>query len=538
MSPAVGAKDPLSRGRSALERGEWAEAGDHFEAAAAAGDSPEAWEGVSRAAWWRGDQEATIEARKRAFRGYRQAGDTCGAARMAMWVASDHLDFIGDEAVASAWLRRGRSLLEDQPPCPEQGFITLLEADIALLAHGDPVGAQRGAREALELARATGDVDIETIALAILGSALIASGAVEEGLERLDESAAIAVAEEFGDTATPGWALCHTVSGCAQAGDFGRAEQWSRALHSWSATWRARHFFGICRTAYGGVLTTRGEWLLAEEELSAAMEDIQTTRPALAAPTAVRLGELRLRQGRPDEARELFESALPYPYAAVGLGELDLQTGDSTAAAEAAERVLRRLGEANVLDRFPALELLARARAAAGDADAAREAMEQLQAAGLATPYMRGRVRLLRAEVLAAVGDCDGARRAAEDAIDLFADCSAPYEAALARRLLAGALEALGRGERAEAEAQAANEVLELLGASGTASPGATGNELSPREVDILRLVAEGFSDARIADRLFLSPHTVHRHVANIRTKLRTSSRAAAVAQATKLGLI
>ena len=58
------------------------------------------------------------------------------------------------------------------------------------------------------------------------------------------------------------------------------------------------------------------------------------------------------------------------------------------------------------------------------------------------------------------------------------------------------------------------------------------------REVEILRLVAEGLSDSEIAGRLFVSPHTVHRHVANIRTKLRAPSRAAAVAHATRAGLL
>ena len=104
-----------------------------------------------------------------------------------MWLASDHLDFRGDDAVASAWLRRGRALVADHAPCAEQGFITLLEADIALLAAGDPATAERGARQALAIARRIADVDVEVVGLAILGSALIASGAVEEGLRQLDE---------------------------------------------------------------------------------------------------------------------------------------------------------------------------------------------------------------------------------------------------------------------------------------------------------------------------------------------------------------
>ena len=66
----------------------------------------------------------------------------------------------------------------------------------------------------------------------------------------------------------------------------------------------------------------------------------------------------------------------------------------------------------------------------------------------------------------------------------------------------------------------------------------ATDTDLSARELEVLRLVAEGLSDAEIAERLVLSQHTVHRHVANIRTKLRLPSRAAAVAVATRLGLL
>ena len=63
-------------------------------------------------------------------------------------------------------------------------------------------------------------------------------------------------------------------------------------------------------------------------------------------------------------------------------------------------------------------------------------------------------------------------------------------------------------------------------------------SELTAREAEVLRLVAEGLSDSEIAARLIVSPHTVHRHVANIRTKLGQPSRAAAAADATRRGLI
>lgn len=61
---------------------------------------------------------------------------------------------------------------------------------------------------------------------------------------------------------------------------------------------------------------------------------------------------------------------------------------------------------------------------------------------------------------------------------------------------------------------------------------------LSAREREVLALVASGLSDQEIAEQLVVSPHTVHRHVANIRTKLGRSTRTAAVAEAARLGLL
>jgi DNA-binding CsgD family transcriptional regulator len=118
--------------------------------------------------------------------------------------------------------------------------------------------------------------------------------------------------------------------------------------------------------------------------------------------------------------------------------------------------------------------------------------------------------------------------------MDLFASCSAPYDAARARHALADALDALGRSERAARERARAQEATARL--RGRREPASSA--LSARETDILRLVAQGLSDADIAGRLFLSPHTVHRHVANIRGKLRAPSRAAAVALASREGLL
>jgi pimeloyl-ACP methyl ester carboxylesterase/DNA-binding CsgD family transcriptional regulator len=80
---------------------------------------------------------------------------------------------------------------------------------------------------------------------------------------------------------------------------------------------------------------------------------------------------------------------------------------------------------------------------------------------------------------------------------------------------------------------------LAFLGDDAAASADRTLlDDLSAREREVLRLVAGGLSDRQIAELLVLSPHTVHRHVANIRAKLRQPTRAGAAAEAVRLGVV
>jgi DNA-binding NarL/FixJ family response regulator len=70
------------------------------------------------------------------------------------------------------------------------------------------------------------------------------------------------------------------------------------------------------------------------------------------------------------------------------------------------------------------------------------------------------------------------------------------------------------------------------------AGPGETTPVLTPRERDVLTLVAQGLTNPDIAQQLVLSEHTVHRHMANIRRKLNLSSRAAAAVWGVRAGLV
>ncbi|MGH9267240.1 MAG: response regulator transcription factor [Acidimicrobiales bacterium] len=178
---------------------------------------------------------------------------------------------------------------------------------------------------------------------------------------------------------------------------------------------------------------------------------------------------------------------------------------------------------------------------------------------------MRAGTRPLRAAVLAAQGwveaargDLEAARCSLEDALDLVGGTGAPYEIARVRLDLAGVLSALGRDERARTETDAALAAFQKLGASteearaealrlrlhrqlaATESSGSAGplDELTPREREVLVLVAGGLTNRDIAGRLFVSEHTVHRHVTSILRKLGLPSRAAAAALAARHGLV
>jgi DNA-binding NarL/FixJ family response regulator len=541
--------DLITTGARALARGDWAAARDAY---AAAGEAPEASEGLGWAGWWLSDEALTLRARENAYRGYRSAGDDAAAGRVAAWLASDYREFRGEDAVGRGWLERAHRLIDPLPESADHGWLALNEGSFALNVAGDPEEAARLARFAARLGRELGVADLEAVGLAQEGIADVACGRVPEGMRRLDEASAIAAAEELQLPLSHGWALCYLIAACDGVGDFPRATQWCEVMRDVADRWSGRQLIGVCRSTYGRVLATSGDWARGEGELVAAVEDMAASRPGQASGGLARLGELRARQGRTDEARALFERA--GRGGLLGLGELALHAGDPAGAADFAERVLRRLPAADVLGSIPALELLVGARAGLGDLRAAEAAFDRLDAAGaqIGTCYLLGRVRLVAGQLALARGDADEARRAAEDAIDRLYDSGAPYDAAVARLALAQALAALGRPEAAVAEARAARDAFERLGAARElataeamlAAPpraehaAAPLTDLSPREVEVLRLVAQGLPDPAIAARLVVSPHTVHRHVANVRTKLRLPSRTAAVAYAARAGLL
>jgi DNA-binding NarL/FixJ family response regulator len=143
-----------------------------------------------------------------------------------------------------------------------------------------------------------------------------------------------------------------------------------------------------------------------------------------------------------------------------------------------------------------------------------------------------------------AEGDAQAALVSLRRAWQLWEEVGAPYESARTRVLVAQACAALGDGDAAELELEAARAGFERLGAKPDLArldqPG--GDEdthgLSPREVEVLRLVAAGRTNREIAAELVVSEHTVARHLQNIFGKLGVSTRTAATAFAFERHLV
>ena len=554
--------DSLHAGRLALGRAAWREARSLFAAALAEEETPEALEGFGAAAWWLGDAAALFAARERAYRLYRVRQDDHGAARVATALAMDHCTFRGEAVPAGGWIRRAERLLEGEA-CSELGGLLIVKAHLALMVDHDPPAAQRFAAEARSLGRSLGSIDLEMLALAYEGLSLVSLGKVDQGMRCLDEATVAAVTGEMSDVDATCTACCCLIYACEKTRDIERAAQWCAQLEERSRRSSYRVMFALCRAHYAGVLIWRGAWNEAELVLEEAIGELEATHRAQAAEALVMLAELRCRQGRLDDASDLLTRAETRPFqmlagnlCLLGRAALALERDDAEAALDLAGRFLRAMPVEDRLERAAGLELLVRAHVALGDSQMAAEALQELRsvAAIVASSPMQAALRCAEGLVAAAT-DPAAAKPCFEDAIELWARGGAPFEAARARIELAGTLLRLGRRAAGLEELRSAAQALFGMGALAaarraqalvrelerskrSASETGSGCRLSSRELEVLRLVAQGMSNKQIASRLCRSEHTVHRHMANILIKLDLPSRAAAVSYATRRGLL
>ena len=556
MAEITSSSERAREGEAALARGAWREARAIFERELEAGETVEALEGLSWAAWWVEDASVCFDARERAYRLRRQSGDMRHAAMLALWLADDHLVLRGERAIANGWFQRAARILEGLEPCPEHGWLDALLGYMAL-GEGDPRKARERALRARELGRRLGVVCLEMFALAVEGMALVNEGEVDEGMRCLDEATAAALAGEYEEIVSAGWTCCLLLGACERVRDYDRAMQWCRKVEEFSRRRRINFATGTCRAHYGAVLTWVGRWSEAERELTEATEDLSAERPSWTGAGVVRLADLRRRQGRFAEAEQLLHRAAGNALAPLVMAELALDRGEASAARDLVEPLLRRIPADNRSPRAAPLDAIVRATLATGEVEAAGSHLSELRsiANDLGTRPLLASASLSEGLVAAAAGDQETARERLEDAVELFAASGAAFELARARLELAEVLASLDRKDAAareataalrrldeigaRAEAARARELLQRLGVSPKASRTSHGDQLlTQRQLEVLRLVSEGLTDGEIATRLALSKHTVHRHLQNAYATLGCSSRAAAVAGASRLHLL
>jgi DNA-binding NarL/FixJ family response regulator len=535
----------LAAGYEALAAGHWEQARDAFAAAVDVTDAPDALDGLSRALWWLRDGRGAVVIRERAYAGFRRDGQLARAARVALWLSREHALVFGNTAAANGWLSRAERLLRDVAPAAEHGWLSLARSERT----SDPAESARLATEAIAVAEAADDTDLELRALAQLGLAEVSLGHVDEGLVRLDEAMAAATAGEPTSLETFADVCCTLMLACDLAGDSERPQQWSAVLEDFVRKYDPVTLLAFCRTCCADVFAANGRIDSAEGELLAAIRELtEAGQRSRCAHPAARLAEIRVLQGRFDEAEQLLEGFEDEPEAVAAAVSLRIRRGEPEAAEELLRRRLDDVGHSSLL-AAPLLGQLVEACLAEdriGDARAAAAWLARI-ADGSARERVDAMALLARARVAIAAGEPDGIELLRR-ALNAYAALALRLETARVRLELAKALSAespaaavdLARRARNELdglgashEADAAAALMRSLGAKGRAGP-KTAGLLSRRELEVLRLLAEGLSNREIAERLFISPKTAEHHVSRIYAKLGVSTRAEAAAYAVR----
>jgi DNA-binding CsgD family transcriptional regulator len=528
-----------------LAAADWDAAKSSFERAQEVEPSPEALDGLGEVANFQGEYERSIELKEEAFREFRKRDRPAEAADVARWLAFMHATYHGNFSVASGWMGRAASLMDGIAESAAHGWLVLDRAPFSR----NPAERQQLATAALAIAQRYGDTDLEFEAIALLGESYVASGRIDEGMALLDQAMAAITGREIADHKVMGEIYCRLLSACEQALDVRRAEEWVAAVDRY-IVWRD-FVRPTCRTHYGGILVALGRWTEAETELLAAIEAFERGYRGDRAFPLIRLADLRVRQGRFEEAERLLEGQEWHPVARRTAAAIAWGRGDLELAEELA-RLCIEGGDTSDPAACPVLELLVMIQVASGDLDAAGETRERLAAlAAEAGSDRLAAVAELASGLVGAAADDEEASAHLKRALEAFAGLQLPLESARCRLELARAL-AARRPDAAAYEGRLALQAFEQLGASrdadaagevlrGIGLPGRSwpkgSRSLTKREREVLALLAEGLANAQIADRLFISVRTAEHHVASILGKLDLRSRAEAAAYALREGL-
>jgi DNA-binding CsgD family transcriptional regulator len=534
----------ILEGHEAYRRGDADVSLGIFERVVQERESGEVLEGLAKARHLRGDYAGAMAAYERAYVAYRREGDLLGAARAARTLGWFHGSIYGNWAVYSGWAARARTLLEQVgQDGNERGWVLVAEAQGGSDLHEQ----ERLYLAAIDVARRCGDCDLESEALASLGIMLVFSG-LPRGMRYLDEALATVCAGEVRDLSVVESVFCGLFHVCERTNDVVRAEQWLRAADEVSRRRRLSAVGGYCRAYYGGLLVAAGRWPEAEDTLTEALRSVPAEHEQIRANVLCRLADLRLRQGRVEEAAQLLVGLEQHESAVRPLAAIHLARGETALAQDILERALTAAALEDAAEG-PLLSLLVDVHLTAGAIEVATRVAERLSdlAAHQSGDHLKAVAALARGRLCLASGAGD-ARTCLHEALATFARAHQPVDVARTQLELARAV-ASSSPEVAVAHATSAHETFSrtrairdadaaaaLLRSLGVPTlPGPKGSAvLTRREAEVLELLGFGLTNAEIADRLFISPKTVEHHVGRVLAKLGLRNRAQAVAHAVR----
>jgi DNA-binding CsgD family transcriptional regulator len=538
--------EDLRHAREAYERREWVSAyralSDLDDAELAAED----FMALATTAHLLGHRNDCIQALQRAFQAHHDSGNVLGAVRAAcsliavLWLG-------GEVAIGSGWLARVERLLDQHGgDVVEQGYL-LEQATFGHIIKGEFAEAFVTVPKVTEYGRRFGDPDLTAMGLHMQGRLTIFSGKVADGLRLLDEAMVSVLAGELSPIYS-GTIYCSAIEACQEICDIGRMGEWTHALSAWcDAQPGLVAFTGQCAVHRGQLMRMHGAYgdALNELERAAGRYAAAGGSPAVGQAHYERGETLRL-IGEYDAAKAAFDEAAEYGHPAhPGRALLWMERGRRDAAVATIQRMLDETQDP--VHRSQVLPAAVEVLVAAGEAEVAGPIADELCAIGASfgCSAMQAAGDQAVASVAMAKGDADCALSAARRAADAWRQLEAPYERARCRLLVGRALRVLGDEESAAADLAAARKVFAELGAvpAERAAAQLLGEEeapggLSPREFEVLRLVAAGKSNPEIAAELVLSEKTVARHLSNIFAKLDVGSRTAAAAFAYEHGVV
>lgn len=541
-SEAMNAKDALEKGRRAVTRQAW---GDAYSALAAADKATslgvEDLERLAIAAYMTGQDHECAKAWTRAHHEYIRVSDPLRAARCAFWQACGLL-FKGEIAPATGWIARGRRMLDQCPDdCAERAWLLVLSG-LPVMFEGDPAAALTYFAQATEIIdRVERDPDVQALALLAQGAALVSLGETTEGLPLLDE-AMVAVTSGEVSPIVSGIAYCQMIAVCHEIFDLRRAREWTTALTDWCDSQQdIVAYRGDCLIHRCEILQLQGDVPAAMDAAEQACEWLaDSVAPDILGSAYYHRAEGHRLRGELAEAEENYRSASqsgrdPEP----GMSLLRLALRKFELAAASIQRALDEshgdASHARILPHYVEVML------ASGRLNEARAGADRLAgiAAALDAPFVEAAAGQATGAVLIAEGDARSALDPLRRAWRTWQSIGVPYQAARVRVLLALACRDLKDDDTAAMELDAARLAFQELGATYDLAElekrlpkrtAATPGGLTPREAEVLALLATGKTNREIAEVLSVSEHTVARHVQNIFAKLGVTSRTAASA--------